>query len=173
MVKIKIDAVFDWDSPYEDQPTKYFDVNFEEEWLDDKMVQEFIEVVDKTKVLSSYALDSKALGIISPMFLSTGCKSLILLLKTDIKLNGDRLGDNCLPFLFKIEEIKDVEVSFSSLRIFPEPFSAYMIDTGEVVHSMHEFMRIRNSVYDEAYASGELLPPEAYYPDEFKELCEE
>ena len=165
MVKIKIDAVVDLDSPYESKPSLYFDVNFEEEWLEDGMVREFIRVVDKTEVLSSHALKSEVLGVIPPAFLSTGCKSLILLLKTDIKLNGDRLGDNCLPFLFKIGELKDVDVSFSSLRVFEQPFTAYMVDTDETIHDMKSFMRVRNSVFDEAYSSGKLLPAEAYYQD--------
>lgn len=60
-----------------------FKVVFKPEWLDDPMVKDMILDVDKSKVLSGYAIESPVLGVISPFMLSGGVKALMMMLKTD------------------------------------------------------------------------------------------
>ncbi|WP_443596452.1 DUF4869 domain-containing protein [Agathobacter sp.] len=59
----------------------FFDMNYEDEWLDDPFVQKMILDVDKSKLLTHSAIESHVLGIISPTKLSGGVKALILMLK--------------------------------------------------------------------------------------------
>ena len=83
---------------YESDIKGCFDYSYEKSWFSDPFVQNIIKIIDNTEVIpykDSYVLDSPVLGIIPPTDLSTGCKSLILLLKTSIPVDGDRMGDNC------------------------------------------------------------------------------
>ena len=131
---------------YESYVSDYFDDVFEPEWFSDKMVQKLIKVVDDSKVIGegeSVNIYNKTLGNIPPKYLSSGCKSLILLYKEDIKINGDRLGDNCIPLLLEIASKKDVEISLSHIPVFPSKFESVIVNTNEKISSMSEFISIK------------------------------
>lgn len=125
-------------SKYISNVSVYFDNEFENDWFEDDFVKKIISTVDNTEVLSGLCLHNETLGDIPPQYLSSGCKGLILLYKEDIKINGDRLGDNCLELLLEIAKVKDVEISLSHLAKFPRDFEAYIINYG-IVRSYKEF----------------------------------
>ena len=101
-----------------------FDEEFEKEWFDIDMVKEIILDIDKSVSISNGIIDSPYLGLITPKDLSTGTKTLILML-CDENLNGryfdgDFMGDNCMPWLYKISQIKDINITLTNIPSFRE-----------------------------------------------------
>lgn len=93
--------------------SSYFKFNYEKEWLTDPFVSEMIKDVDDSIVLGTGAIDSPVLGVIAPVSLSSGVKTLILIDKvTDKVFNASNCGDNCAKWILKIAEKK---ISLSTL----------------------------------------------------------
>ena len=85
----------------------YFKYNYRPEWLQDPDVIRMIRDVDASTVLGNGAIDSPVLGVIAPVNLSGGVKTLILIDKVPEKLfNASNCGDNCAPWLLRLGEKK-------------------------------------------------------------------
>lgn len=119
--------------------SKYFNHVYKRVWLDNDLVKEMILDVDKSKVIGNGIIDSPFLGLIPPEKLSGGIKNLIMMLFLDnIVFNGSSCGDNCLPWMLKIAENKDVYVNFKHYILLEEPFEVEILDTGIIAHSNKE-----------------------------------
>ena len=100
--KIFGDKYFPWSSDY-------FDVRYKQEWFDDEFVKYIVKEIDDSDAIGGDVIKSPVLGTIPPRELSTGCKTLISIYKTDEYIfSGEKLGDNCWNVLFKICKDKDV-----------------------------------------------------------------
>ena len=79
----------------------YFKFNYQPEWLQDPDVRQMILDVDSSVVLGSGAIDSPVLGVIAPVSLSGGVKTLILIDKVPDKIfnasNCKCQQAGCLP----------------------------------------------------------------------------
>ena len=122
----------------------YFKNMYDRQWLEDEQVKAMIADVDNSLVLSSGAIDSPVLGIIPPISLSGGVKTLILIDKIPEKIfNASNCGDNCAKWLLKIAEKKDITVNLRHLMNFGEgKFNINILNTNEIVHSMKELVPI-------------------------------
>ena len=102
----------------------FFKNQYDTRWLEDEEVQEMIADVDKSKVLSSHAIESPVMGIIPPTSLSGGVKTLILIKKMpDQMFNASNCGDNCAGWLLKIGQSQDVTINLRHIMDFGEqPF---------------------------------------------------
>lgn len=122
----------------------YFKNMYDKNWLEEEQVKAMILDVDKSEVLSSGAISSPVMGIIPPISLSGGVKTLILIDKMPEKIfNASNCGDNCAKWLLKIAEKKDVTVNLRHLMNFgKEAFSIRILNTDTVVHSMRELVPI-------------------------------
>lgn len=122
----------------------YFKFNYQPDWLEDPDVRQMILDVDRSVVLGNGAIDSPVLGVIAPVSLSGGVKTLILIDKVPDKVfNASNCGDNCAAWLLRIGQKKDVIVNLRHIMEFgDEPFEAEILNTGEVVHSMAELIPI-------------------------------
>lgn len=122
----------------------YFKFNYQPEWLEDPDVRQMILDVDRSVVLGNGAIDSPVLGVIAPVSLSGGVKTLILIDKVPDKVfNASNCGDNCAAWLLRIGQKKDVVVNLRHIMEFgDEPFEAVILNTGEVVRSMEELIPI-------------------------------
>lgn len=90
----------------------YFDMEFEDNWFDNQFAKDVIKGIDNSIHVEGSFIRSPILGAISPRDLSTGCKGVLLLQNVDnILVNGDRFGDNCFPWLSKLGEIKDINIT--------------------------------------------------------------
>jgi hypothetical protein len=98
-----------------------------------------ISDIDKSNVLSSGAIGSPVLGIISPLALSGGVKTLILIKKMPEELfNASQCGDNCAPWLLRLGKEGDVTINLSHIMNFgSNKFDIYIVNTGETVHDMY------------------------------------
>ena len=105
---------------------------------------EMILDVDKSTVIDSGVIDSPVLGKISPLGLSGGVKTLILVkFDLDKVFNASTCGDNCAKWLLKIAATEDRTVNLLHLMDFgKEPFSVRILNTNQVVHSMSELVPI-------------------------------
>ena len=122
----------------------YFKYNYQPSWLEDPDVIQMILDVDRSKVLGNGAVESPVMGIIAPVSLSGGVKTLILIDKVPDKVfNASNCGDNCAAWLLRIGSKKDVVVDLRHIMEFgEEDFEIYILNTNTVVHNMEEFISI-------------------------------
>lgn len=141
----------------------FFKVVFQPEWLDDELVKEMIEDIDKSKVLSRYCIESPVLGQIPPTMLSGGVKALIILLKDEpgvdeeeCYLNLTYLGNNCQKWLLRIAEEKDIEVCMTGYEMdfygF-EDMNVLCLNDGSIIHNGKEWVD-KMIDYGEMYYEG-------------------
>ena len=122
----------------------YFKFNYQPDWLQDPDVKQMILDVDRSIVLGNGAIDSPVLGVIAPVNLSGGVKTLILIDKVDDKVfNASNCGDNCAAWLLKIGQKKDVTVNLRHIMEFGDkPFEVEVLNTGDIIHSMEELVPV-------------------------------
>lgn len=100
--------------------------------------------VDQSKVIDGGIIDSPVLGKISPLELSGGVKTLILVkFNTEKIFNVSTCGDNCAKWLLEIAKYEDRTVNLHHLMDFGDgEIEVEILNTGEVVHSMEELVYI-------------------------------
>jgi hypothetical protein len=131
---------------YVSNVTGYFDANYEIDWFDDAFIRRIIKEVDNSEVIGenkTQTMYNEIIGHFPPMMLSSGCKCLILLYKEDIKINGDRLGDNCLNLMLEISRMKDITIALGHIPPFEQDFDAYIVNTDSYIHSFKEYVDAR------------------------------
>ncbi len=122
----------------------YFKNVYEDEWITDPVAREMILDVDKSIVLDGAVIDSPVMGKISPIALSGGVKTLILM-KNDRSMvfNASTCGDNCAKWILKLAEAEDLTINLRHLMDFGDgEFDIHIINTDQVVHSMKELVPV-------------------------------
>ena len=122
----------------------YFKNVYDSRWLEESDVKQMIKDIDKSVVLSNNAIDSPVLGIIPPVSLSGGVKTLILINEiSDEIFNASNCGDNCAEWLLRIGSKKDVTVNLRHIMNFgDDPFEIHIENTDEIVHNMDQLVRL-------------------------------
>lgn len=126
-------------------PPAYFDNQYEDEWITDKLSVEMIKDVDKSKVIGAHLIESPVLGPISVKEISGGVKTLMLLAfdQSGRIFNASACGDNCAKWILKIGKEKDLTINLRHLMDFGDhEFEIKILNTGDVVHDMEHFVRI-------------------------------
>lgn len=122
----------------------YFDNTYFDEWLYDEFARKMIKDVDKAKVLSGQAVDSKALGVIPATKISGGLKTLLLIYNQPEKIfNASTCGDNCAKWILKIADRieKDITINLRHIMDFGDgEFEIRILNNNVVVHSMKELV---------------------------------
>ncbi|WP_347493449.1 DUF4869 domain-containing protein [Ruminococcus sp. HUN007] len=81
----------------------YFKNRFNPRWMEDDRTVKMIKDVDKSEVLGNGAVSSPVMGIIAPVSLSGGVKTLILIDQINDKVfNASNCGDNCARWLLEM-----------------------------------------------------------------------
>lgn len=148
MLKIFVRHCGEFPDGYVNDIKGYFALEFEEEWLTHDFVKRVINEIDDTTVNKDGTLYNETLGAIIPNQLSSGAKALIMIHELGIKVNGDRLGDNCLDILLELSEQKDVYMTLHHIPRFPEQFTAEIVNSGLIIHTFKEFV---NAYVEEEY----------------------
>ena len=122
----------------------YFKYDYEDDWITDPFVKEMIQDVDQSIVLDSGVIDSPVLGKIPPTGLSGGVKTLILVkFDKDKIFNASTCGDNCAKWILSIGESKDLTINLRHIMDFgEEDFEIEILNTGDIVHNILEFVNI-------------------------------
>lgn len=126
-------------------PPVYFDNTYEDEWITDELSREMIRDVDRSEVMGAHLIESPVLGPISPKELSGGVKTLILMALDDKEqiFNASACGDNCAKWILKIGRMKNLTINLRHIMDFgEEPMEAKILNTGDMVHNMQEFIGI-------------------------------
>lgn len=126
-------------------PPTYFDNMYEDEWITDLLSVKMIKDVDKSEVIGPHLIESPVLGPISPKELSGGVKTLMLMAydENDRVFNASVCGDNCSKWILKLGKEKDLTINLRHIMDFgKEEFEAQILNTGQMVHTMKEFVEI-------------------------------
>ena len=126
-------------------PPVYFDNTYEDEWITDELSREMIRDVDRSEVIGAHLIESPVLGPISPKELSGGVKTLILMALDDKEqiFNASACGDNCAKWILKISRMKNLTINLRHIMDFGEELmEAKILNTGDMVHNMQEFIGI-------------------------------
>ena len=120
----------------------YFKNQYKEKWITDELSVEMIKSVDRSEVLDANAIKSPVLGIISPVGLSGGVKTLILIANDKKHIfNASTCGDNCAKWILKIAEDRDVTINLRHIMDFgKKKFKIKVLNIDEIVTNMEELL---------------------------------
>lgn len=121
----------------------YFRNVYQDAWITDSMSREIILDVDKSTVVSANLIESPVLGPISPVMLSGGVKTL-LLIKHDKKqvFNASTCGDNCAKWILQLAEKRKLVINLHHVMDFgPDDFRIKVLNSGVIAHNMSELIR--------------------------------
>ena len=94
----------------------YFKNTYEDSWITDPLAREMILDVDRSVVLDQAVIDSPVLGKISPLYLSGGVKTLLLMVNEPEKVfNASTCGDNCAKWILRIAEERNLTINLRHL----------------------------------------------------------
>lgn len=127
-----------------DSTSVYFNNTYSATWLEDPLAQRIIKSVDRGVALGPNAIETKVLGIIPPEKLSSGTKTLLLMLFAPQNVyNATNCGNNCAYWILRIAKRHDVTINLHHLMDFGNGrFTARIGNTGQVVHTMDELVLI-------------------------------
>ena len=120
----------------------YFDNVYLDSWITDSFAQQVIKSIDKGTVLSSRAIDTKALGVIPVTQLSGGTKTLLLIYnEPENVFNASTCGDNCAKFILKIAKKSDITINLYHMMDFGnKPFEIEVLNSHTIVRNMSELV---------------------------------
>ena len=119
----------------------YFKHTYEEEWLEDNFAKAVIKGVDKSKVLDKHLILSPVLGMIPPLMLSGGTKTLLLIKNCpDQIFNASTCGDNCAKYILQIAKKRDVTINLRHVMNFPGPFEIFVDNDNVIVKDMEQLL---------------------------------
>lgn len=122
----------------------YFKNMYEEDWITESMAKDMIQDVDQSTVLENGVIDSPVMGKISPLNISGGVKTLILIRNMPEKVfNASTCGDNCAKWILKMAEDTDITINLRHLMDFGDgEFKIRILNTNQIVHNMKELIPI-------------------------------
>lgn len=98
----------------------YFRNSYLDSWFEDPMAAQIIKSVDGSELIGPHNIVSKQLGSITPLELSGGVKTLLLVRNLpNMVFNASTCGDNCARWLLKIGKKQDVLVTLYHIMKFP------------------------------------------------------
>ena len=127
-----------------DYVTSYFETNYEDDWFNDPLVKEIVKDVDKSEVISPRKIVSPVLGDITPLELSRGVKTLILMYKEpENEFWATLCGDNCAKWIKKFGDEMDLTISLTHFMDFgdDDEFLCRDAETGEVTNYFKLMMK--------------------------------
>lgn len=121
----------------------YFKNTYRDSWITNGLSVEMIRDVDKSEVVSASLIESPVLGSISPLMLSGGVKTLMLVrFDKDHVFNASTCGDNCAKWLLRIAEGRKVLVNLHHVMDFGKgEFKIRVANSGKIVRNMLELLQ--------------------------------
>ena len=122
----------------------YFKNTYRDSWITNPLSVQMIKDVDKSDVVSESVIESPVLGSITPLALSGGVKTLMLV-KFDREhvFNASTCGDNCAKWLLKIAENRKVVINLHHVMDFGKgPFKIKVLNNGTIVKNMDELLTV-------------------------------
>lgn len=125
----------------------YFSNSYKDEWITSELSKAMIKDVDKSEVISASLIKSPVLDMITPISLSGGVKTLMLI-AYDRKhvFNASNCGDNCAKWILKIADDlnakgQKVVINLRHLMDFGDgDFKIRVLNTNKIVKNMGELV---------------------------------
>lgn len=120
----------------------YFKNTYRDSWITNPLSVQMIKDVDKSDVVSESVIESPVLGSITPLALSGGVKTLMLVnFDREHVFNASTCGDNCAKWLLKIAEKRRVVINLHHVMDFGKgPFKIKVLNNGKTVSNMDELL---------------------------------
>lgn len=120
----------------------YFKNTYQDRWITKPLSVEMIKDVDKSDVVGPNLIESPFLGPISPLQLSGGVKTLILIDNDRSHVfNASTCGDNCAKWILKMAENRKVVINLRHLMDFgKDKFKIKVLNSGVIAKNMEELV---------------------------------
>ena len=120
----------------------YFKNTYRDRWITKPLSVEMIKDVDKSDVVGPNLIESPFLGPISPLQLSGGVKTLILIDNDrNHVFNASTCGDNCAKWILKMAEKRKVVINLRHLMDFGKvDFKIKVLNNGSIAKNMEELI---------------------------------
>ena len=120
----------------------YFANTYEDRWITKPLSVEMIRDVDKSEVVGPNLIESPFLGPITPLQLSGGVKTLMLIDNDRSRVfNASTCGDNCAKWILKMAERRKVVINLRHLMDFGGgPFKIKVLNSGVVARNAEELL---------------------------------
>ena len=120
----------------------FFKNRYGDSWITDEFDIKVIEDIDHSQVVDANSIVSPVLGNISPLQLSGGVKTLILMKNLPGKIfNASNCGDNCAKWILELAEQTDFTINLFHVMDFGDnPFEIKVMNNNKIVHDMQELL---------------------------------
>lgn len=119
----------------------YFKNTYQDQWLCDDFAKRVIKGVDKSEVLDTHLIKSPVLGLIPPVMLSGGTKTLLLIKNNpNMVFNASTCGDNCAKYILEIAKHQDITINLRHIMRFGKRFKARVVNDDVIVDSMEQLI---------------------------------
>lgn len=122
----------------------YFKNSYQDKWITAPLAVEMIKDVDRSDVVSASLIESPVLGAITPIQLSGGVKTLLLIANDkEHVFNASTCGDNCAKWILQIAQKRKVVINLRHLMDFgDEPFKIKVLNVNKIVKDMNELVSV-------------------------------
>lgn len=122
----------------------YFKNSYQDKWITAPLAVEMIKDVDRSDVVSASLIESPVLGAITPIQLSGGVKTLLLIANDkEHVFNASTCGDNCAKWILRIAQKRKVVINLRHLMDFgDEPFKIKVLNVNKIVKDMNELVSV-------------------------------
>lgn len=120
----------------------YFKNTYRDKWITDEYSRQIIKDVDRSDVVSESVIQSPVLGSITPLQLSGGVKTLMLI-KFDRQhvFNASTCGDNCAKWILDMAKDRKIVINLHHVMDFGTgEFKIRVMNSGNIAHSMAELI---------------------------------
>ena len=120
----------------------YFKNTYMDRWITSDLGKAMIKDVDRSDVVSAALINSPVLGPITPIQLSGGVKTL-LLIANDRKhvFNASTCGDNCAKWILEIAKDKKVMINLRHMMDFgKDDFKIKIVNNNMIATDMRELL---------------------------------
>ena len=120
----------------------YFKNTYKDSWITKELSVAMIKDIDRSDVLDFARIESPIFGVMSPVQLSGGVKTLMLIAYDKKHIfNASNCGDNCAKWLLKIAEKEKTVINLRHLMDFGSgDFKIKIMNTGKIVKNMQELV---------------------------------
>ncbi len=122
----------------------YFRNAYKDSWITKPLSVEMIRDIDKSEVVGPNLIESPVLGAISPLQLSGGVKTLILIANDHTHVfNASTCGDNCAKWILHMAQGRKVVINLRHLMDFGRgEFKLKVLNNGSIAHNMKDVLRL-------------------------------
>lgn len=120
----------------------YFKNTYRDSWITNQDSIRMIKDIDRSNVISASVIQSPVLGTITPLQLSGGVKTLMLIrFDRSHVFNASTCGDNCAKWILEMAKTRKVVINLYHVMDFGKSdFKIKVLNSGNIAHSMKELI---------------------------------